>query len=154
MVMKKFLYIMMVGAIALSCVKEMGDQNFTGGESNERHEMVFSASNTLTKTSLGENNAVLWSAEDALTIFDGELANNKFAQNSLSDDLASATFAGIAATSEKYYAVYPYRAGNASSADGVIETYLSPDQFAVAGSFGPKANLALGVSEGNNFVNV
>ncbi len=151
MVMKKFLYIMMVGGIALSCVKEMGDQNLTGDASSERQDMIFSANNTQTKTSLGENNAVLWSAEDALSVFDGELANNKFVQNSLSDDFASATFAGTAAVSEIYYAVYPYRAGNASSAEGVIETYISPDQFAVAGSFGPKANLALGVSEGNNF---
>lgn len=151
MVMKKFLYIMMVGAIALSCVKEMGDQNLEGGASSERQDMIFSANNTLTKTSLGENNVVLWSAEDALSVFDGELVNNKFAQNSLSDDLASATFAGTAAVSSNYYAVYPYRSGNASNAEGVIDTYLSPDQFAVAGSFGPKANLALGVSEGNNF---
>lgn len=142
---------MMVGGIALSCVKEMGDQNLTGDASSERQDMIFSANNTQTKTSLGENNAVLWSAEDALSVFDGELANNKFVQNSLSDDFASATFAGTAAVSENYYAVYPYRAGNASSAEGVIETYISPDQFAVAGSFGPKANLALGVSEGNNF---
>lgn len=149
--MKKFLYIMMVGAIALSCVKEMGDQNLEGGASSERQDMIFSANNTLTKTSLGENNAVLWSAEDALSVFDGELVNNKFAQNSLSDDLASATFAGTAAVSSNYYAVYPYRSGNASNAEGVIDTYLSPDQFAVSGSFGPKANLALGVSEGNNF---
>ena len=149
--MKKFLYIMMVGGIALSCVKEMGDQNLTGDASSERQDMIFSANNTQTKTSLGENNAVLWSAEDALSVFDGELANNKFVQNSLSDDFASATFAGTATVSENYYAVYPYRAGNASSAEGVIETYISPDQFAVAGSFGPKANLALGVSEGNNF---
>ena len=152
MVMKKYLYIMMVGAITLSCVKEMGDQNPSEEITGNRQEMTFSAgNNNLTKTALGENNAVLWSAEDALSVLDAQCENNKFSQSSLADDLLSATFTGVAATSENYYAVYPYREGNAISSEGVIETYLSPDQFAVAGGFGLKANLALGVSSGNNF---
>lgn len=144
--MKKYLYLMMAGVIAISCAKEIEPNTTAPGISGERQEITFHAGNTQTKTILSEGTAVLWAPEDALTVFDSERANNKFSQSSLSDDLASASFTGQAAKSDIYYAVYPYRAGNASSSAGVINTYLSPDQFAVADSFGPGANLSMGVS--------
>lgn len=146
MVMKKYLYLMISGVIAISCAKEIDPTVSTPGASGERQEITFNAGNSQTKTTLSEGTAVLWAAQDALTVFDTELANNKFTQSSLSDDYASASFTGEAAVSDTYYAVYPYRAGNASASAGVISTYLSPDQFAVANSFGQGANLSMGVS--------
>ena len=146
--MKKYLNLILAGALtitAFSCTKETEDlehQTVPAGPV----KITFNAGNVNTKTSLGESKAVLWSSGDVLSVFDDGLSNNKFDQSDLSADLASASFSGTATESDIYYAVYPYRVGNASTAAGVIDTYLSPDQFAVANSFGVGANLALGVS--------
>ncbi|MBO7247731.1 MAG: hypothetical protein J6V02_05240, partial [Bacteroidaceae bacterium] len=144
--MKKYLYLMISGVIAISCAKEIEPTVSTPEASGERQEITFNAGNSQTKTTLSEGTAVLWASQDALTVFDAELSNNKFSQSSLSEDFATASFTGEAAVSDTYYAVYPYRAGNSSASAGVISTYLSPDQFAVANSFGQGANLSMGVS--------
>lgn len=151
--MKKYLYLMISGVIAISCAKEIEPTVSTPEASGERQEITFNAGNSQTKTTLSEGTAVLWASQDALTVFDAELTNNRFSQSSLSEDFATASFTGEAAVSDTYYAVYPYRAGNASASAGVISTYLSPDQFAVANSFGPGANLSMGVSKTVNGTN-
>lgn len=149
--MKKYLHLIWAGVLAtlaLSCNKETETPE-TPVAPAVPVEMTFEAGNDGTKTSLGADKAVLWSAGDGLSVFDSELTNNRFTQSSLSSDYTSASYNGLAVESETYYAVYPWRAVNSSAAEGEIDTYLTPDQFAVANSFGVGANLALGVSVDN-----
>lgn len=145
--MKKYLYIIFAGAVAVlpfACTKEIGTTDTVPGKTPER--ITFEAGNMAMRTSLSDND-VLWSDEDELSVFDSERTNNRFSQSELSQDGTTASFTGEAVSSETFYAVYPYRVSNSSASDGVIKTYLSPDQFAVSNSFGPGANLSLGISE-------
>lgn len=148
MIVKNILRFIYVGVFAfgmLSCTKESGVLE-NKETSSVQTETTFKAGSLDSKTSLGENKSVLWSEGDVLSVFDSELSNNKFTQSALSPDLTLADYTGTAVESETYYAVYPYRVGNASASAGVIDTYLAPDQFAVTNSFGLGANLSLGVS--------
>lgn len=90
-------------------------------------------------------NSVFWEEGDAINIFAGTVSN-RFATE---DSGASVTFKGITPTAGTYYALYPYQPG-ASCASGVITATIPTEQKAVAGTFGPGADLTVGSTTGTS----
>ena len=101
------------------------------------------------KTSLS-GTAVLWSNSDHITVFAGEndASGATFDVSGTARGGLEATFTGSSETADAYYAVSPSQ--DASITDGVVTASLQTNQNAVAGSFGPTANLSVAVSDDNS----
>lgn len=137
-------------AVALSCAKEQPAGNDGSGQIAPKEgltQMQFRASSTdpQTRTSLSEDNAILWSTSDRINVFSGSSFATKtdFTVTSLSNENRQATFEGLAEISPAYYALFPAQNGAAITSEGIITAELPNVQNAVAGSFGPKANLSV-----------
>lgn len=103
-----------------------------------------SASDTTAKTVLKEGGAVHWLPQDALTIFDSNGKNNKFA-NANSHITPFGLFSGEVTGTGSLYGLFPYDA-SASISNGVITTTFPYVQVGVPGSFGPNANPSVTVA--------
>ena len=126
-------------AMLASCTEKMEENNESQGTDAVRVEMTFKSEALSTRTQLGENGLdVIWSENDAISIFDG-VANEKFDIGNF--DASIAEFTGKAVESSDYYAVYPYAEGN-TMANGVISTVLPSSQTAMQGSFAQNVNLS------------
>lgn len=104
---------------------------------------------TTTKAALDSDcKTILWKTGDAISIFDGNKANNDYRLDSESNGKSTGTFSGTGAVTGPYVAVYPYTAGATLNNDGTVSNIVLPDeQEAVAGGFDPKAALMIAKSE-------
>ena len=103
---------------------------------------------TTTKAALDSDcKTILWKTGDAISIFDGNKANNDYRLDSESNGKSTGTFSGTGAVTGPYVAVYPYTAGATLNNDGTVSNIVLPDeQEAVAGGFDPKAALMIAKS--------
>ena len=148
--MKKNLIILAGMAVLISAVScSIEESNIDPIPADPRVPMTFTAGE-FTKTSLvpGDNeNAVLWSAGDAISIFDGT-NNNEFTLTE-GAGTASAKFEGEAVPDQKYYALYPYSA-SAEFSGTVITSSLPAEQQYVGATFDTMLNPSVAVADGNN----
>ena len=104
---------------------------------------------TTTKAALDSDcRTILWKTGDAISIFDGNKANNDYRLDSESNGKSTGTFSGTGAVTGPYVAVYPYTEGATLSDDrkSVSNIVLPDEQEAVAGGFDPKAALMIAKS--------
>ena len=117
--------------------------------------MEFTADATATRTAITEDNAVIWSEDDAISVFDGA-GNHKFTAGTAGSTITK--FSGEAESGkETYYALYPYSA-DASLAVTTIHSVLPANQYSTAdGTFDTMLAPAVAKAEENGnltFVNV
>lgn len=138
-----------LATVSLSCTKETAD--IPAGE-REMVQMTFTATNgELTKTYL-DGKAVKWHESDVIGIHDGyspakdATKNQQFTIESINSD-GSAVFKGTAAAGqEKYYATYPYDAGNFVTEEGKMRIAFMSTQIASApGTFNQNYNSSAAV---------
>ena len=130
--------------------------------SNPRIHMEFNADAPSTRTAMipgdgtvGSENQVVWSAGDAISLFDGTY-NNAFIALNPSGNSSETTFSGEALPGvEPYYALYPYSA-EASFTGSSISSVLPAEQHYVSGTFDTMLNPAVAKASGNelSFQNV
>ena len=139
--MKKSLFILIAATAAvLSCNKE------PNAPSGDTVHLSFTGITNDVKTSLASDFSIVWSTEDDITVFPGEnAAGVTFDVSATSNNGHVATFEGDAAASASYYALSPAQVG-VSISDGKISAILPTVQTAVAGSFGPEANVSVAVA--------
>lgn len=144
--MKKILSYIAFGAVAGVAASCSVDQMTPQVSSDTRVQMEFTAGTVDAKTSINDLE-VLWSAGDAISVFDGT-NNNRFDLTG-GEGTKSATFSGLAETVSEYVALYPYSA-NASFADNTITATLPVEQYStVGGSFDTMLNPAVAKSSDN-----
>ena len=134
--MKKYSLIIGTGAIllaAISCSVEESKENIA---ESTRVRMEFSAGAS-TKTSLADDNRVLWSENDAISIFDNA-GNCRFGIAS-GEDSPTGVFTGEALMQDTYHALYPY-SSDASCTAGIISAVLPPEQTYAEGTFATMLN--------------
>lgn len=117
--------------------------------------MEFTADATATRTAITEDNDVIWSEDDAISVFDGA-GNHKFTAGTAGS--TTTKFSGEAESGkETYYALYPYSA-DASLAGTTIHSVLPANQYSTAdGTFDTMLAPAVAKAEENGnltFVNV
>lgn len=140
--MKKYFALMVAFAAIVSCQKEQ--KGAAPEDGSALTPMTFRAVGELTKTTL-DGQSVVWSTADKINVFSGSGfgTNTQFTVASTELSGHKATFDGLAAVSPEYYALFPYQAGASITAGGIITAELPSAQAAVAGSFGPEANLSV-----------
>ena len=144
--MKKILSYIAFGAVAVVSASCSVNQMAPQVSSDTRVHMEFTAGTVDTKTSINDLE-VLWSAGDAISVFDGT-NNNRFDLTG-GEDTKSATFSGLAETVPEYVALYPYSA-NASFANNTITATLPTEQYSTVGnSFDTMLNPAVAKSSDN-----
>lgn len=117
--------------------------------------MEFSADAPATRTAITDGNAVIWSEDDAISVFDGA-GNHKFTAGTAGS--TTTKFSGEAKSGkETYYALYPYSA-DAYLAGTTIHSVLPANQYSTAdGTFDTMLAPAVAKAEENGnltFVNV
>lgn len=154
--MNKNIILLAAGAVMLSVAScSVEESKLTPVASDPRVPMEFTTLSTKTALVPSDDNAVVWSADDAVAIFDGTYAN-KFTISS-EPGTSSATFAGEAVPDADYYAIYPF--SNDAELNGtVISSVLPAEQHYVAGTFdtmlNPSVAKALGGATELSFSNV
>lgn len=154
--MNKNIILLAAGAVMLSAAScSVEESKLTPVASDPRVPMEFTTLSTKTALVPSDDNAVVWSADDAVAIFDGTYAN-KFTISS-EPGTSSATFAGKAVPDADYYAIYPF--SNDAELNGtVISSVLPAEQHYVAGTFdtmlNPSVAKALGGATELSFSNV
>ena len=144
--MKKILSYIAFGAVAIVSASCSVNQMAPQVSSDTRVQMEFTAGTVDTKTSINDL-VVLWSAGDAISVFDGT-NNNRFDLTG-GEGTKSATFSGLAETVSEYVALYPYSA-NASFAGSTITATLPAEQYStVDNSFDTMLNPAVAKSSDN-----
>ena len=145
--MKKILFMFAAVAIAaVSCTKEVMDHNDLNDQKNgPKSDIEFTAGlEVATKTALDGTNT-LWVAGDEISVNGAKFVTEDAGETATF--YTTETFAAAAS----YSAVYPYSAGTSFTAVTVPAT-----QTVTAGSYDPKATVAVAVSETHdlNFKNV
>lgn len=139
---------------AVSCTKEITNETNGSATGADLYPMTFTANSQQTKAELVDGKFIHWESGDQINVFDNtETVYDPF---ETSDEGSQATFSGMAGKAEGYYALYPYQS-DASMTEGAINATFPSEQTAVAGSFDPKAFIAVAQSdnEGNfSFKNV
>lgn len=109
--------------------------------------MEFSADAPATRTAITDGNAVIWSEDDAISVFDGA-GNHKFTAGTAGS--TTTKFSGEAESGkETYYALYPYSA-DASLAGTTIHSVLPANQYSTAdGTFDTMLAPAVAKAEEN-----
>ena len=144
--MKKILSYIAFGAATIVSASCSVNQMTPQVSSDTRVQMEFTAGTVDTKTSINDLE-VLWSAGDAISVFDGT-NNNRFNLTG-GEGTKSATFSGLAETVSEYVALYPFSA-NASFAGNTITATLPVEQYStVGGSFDTMLNPAVAKSSDN-----
>lgn len=154
--MKRTIFILsaMTMLAAVSCTKEITNETNGSATGADLYPMTFTANSQQTKAELVDGKFIHWESGDQINVFDNtETVYDRF---ETSDKGSQATFSGMAGKAEGYYALYPYQS-DASMTEGAIIATFPSEQTAVAGSFDPKAFIAVAQSdnEGNfSFKNV
>ena len=140
--MKKVFVLIAIIAAAISCGQK--EEGLIPSESQLVPLSFRAMGETTTKTSL-DGRSVIWSTTDEIDVFSGAdfTTRSKFAVTSVQDGGKIAVFNGLATLSTEYYAVFPQLDENECSDAGIITATIPAAQEAVAGSFGPEANLAV-----------
>ena len=135
-------------AVSVSCAKE--EIEGQAQTAQEKVELAFTSEAASTRTQLEDGGKVIWTEGDAIGIFGGSEAVERFSLQEIdAEDASKAVFTGSAVPAETYYAIYPYHEG-AKMANGVISTVLPAEQEAVSGTFGTDVNLSAAVSTAEN----
>lgn len=129
--MKKSHSILIAAAMLLaSCSQDEHSEGMTTGMTVP---MTFTAGQVQTRTQLAENNAVHWTENDAIAIWDEKMIR-KFTASEVNE--SNATFTGEASEAITYTAFYPYTDDwTLSFGNGTITFTLPTSQNAVEGSF-------------------
>lgn len=145
--MKKIFVLIAILAAAISCGKK--DDGIIDPSNTQLVPLSFRAVGDVTKTSLDGQN-IIWSTSDKINVFSGASfgTNEQFTVSTTESSGHIATFDGLGLVSPEYYALSPYQAGATITSAGVITAVLPEAQNAVAGSFGPKANLSVANVQG------
>lgn len=143
--MKRFFLTAIAMISAVACNKIPGEDPV--GPQDGR--ISFGASSTPVRTSLSGEKTIVWESSDSISVFDDQLANNRFDIGYISPDGGTAVFTGSAASCGTYVAVYPWHFSYEALSRTGYSLVLPPDQFATPGSFGAGANLAFAVSSGD-----
>lgn len=140
--MKKVFVSIAIIAAAISCGQK--EEGFVPSESQLVPHSFRAVGEVTSKTSLS-GRSVIWSTTDEIDVFSGDdfTTRSKFTVSSVQDGGKIAVFDGLATLSTEYYAVFPQVDENECSDAGVITATIPAAQEAVAGSFGPEANLAV-----------
>ena len=146
--MKRFSFIIvMAGVLAMSLLSSCKKENTTDGK------MVFKATvqqpNEGSKTAIQPDGSVLWTAGDAIKVYNGD-AQATFTLSE-GEGSTSATFEGELAEADTYYAAYPASATAISTGDaGKVVTFTLPATQAVAMTAGDfDKNVAFMVAASN-----
>ena len=148
--------IMLAAFVAASCVSCTEDTPVLNTETLS--EIQFTAVGNVSRTSLADENAVVWNKSDMIGIFaSGDADVYQFSNNLETDGQAVATFTGVAPEdAEAYYALYPYSESSTLSGT-TITTVLSGSQTAMAGTFANNLNISVATATAENklqFTNV
>ena len=125
---------------------------------NKETEQVSSRTKTFTitreipgsddsKASL-EGNNVVFSANDAISVFDGT-SNNKF---TTTESGGTVTFSGEAAEVDRYLLLSPYNENATLQSSSVVRINIPEVQTATPGGVDPKALISAGIAEGDGTV--
>ena len=139
--MKKYLYFMAAAIVAFAaCTREITPD---GPQFGGKVIKAFNDDGITSKTTLADDNEVLWTDSDAVTAFVGT-ANHTSTSTAVSNEgkVATFTFTDIDSSADVDYLIYPADA-NASISEGVVTTTLTTLQRIVPGSFANGANLAI-----------
>ena len=102
---------------------------------------------TATKAALGSEGNILWEAEDAISIFDGNKENHQYSLDLESVGKTTGIFSGTGAVTGPYVAVYPHNSNATLNNDGTVSNIVLPDeQNAVDDGFDPNAALMIAKS--------
>ena len=147
---------MLAAFVAASCVSCTEDTPVLNTETLS--EIQFTAVGNVSRTSLADENAVVWNKSDMIGIFaSGDADVYQFSNNLETDGQAVATFTGVAPEdAEAYYALYPYSESSTLSGT-TITTVLSGSQTAMAGTFANNLNISVATATAENklqFTNV
>lgn len=108
-----------------------------------------------TKTTLNNDNQVIWSAGDAFSLLTDK-TNDRF-EITAGAGTASASFYGSVSGKAPFYALYPY-SGNCRIEDGSVKFSLPQEQTYANGSFAPGASPAIAylasATDGAHFKNL
>lgn len=151
------LFLIALGSIAIfSCTNELADPE-------QNHDSllpsVFTAvkegtpipSSPAAKSALNSDaTAVLWTSDDKISIFGKTGTHSIFSVMSITE--TTAKFGGEAEAEGPYYAVTPYNAANALSADNKLKVVVPSVQtpLAACGNVDPAALVAVGKADENN----
>ena len=119
---KTFKFILAAFAIvtAASCAQEIEDPDVLPQEEVELVPMTITVGGEMTKTTVGENNAINWCADDKIAIFDKNGNPREFTIVDGTIDGNTATFEGtVAPGTMEFTAVYPYSAAVSVSGDKI-----------------------------------
>ena len=111
-----------------------------------------------TRTTIGENGVVLWSAREDISVFyaSGTDGGSRFTSTN-TQPAAQADFSGtinvvtgvVEGQTERYFwGIYPYQAENSILTDGSIITVIPDNQTAAEGTFANKQFVSVGRSRG------
>ena len=138
-----------VAAIAaVACVKEQAlDNNTITNPDLVEHTIIAGTEDSETKAAFSEQEypKIVWQGNEEISVLGANTGNQKFTTTSTG---SSAVFTGLADLNDDVlYAVYPYDAAVTLTADGKLSNVTVPAvQTATAGSFDPKAYIAVGKS--------
>ena len=125
--------------LALSCSKEMDVMESVSQPklSSELVPITFTVDAQSAKTALGASNSVVWSDGDQVSVFDDVIGNT--GSYEVKEGRVAAS---VSETATSVFALYP-SSTEASLSGSVITAEIPAVQNAVAGSFGPGANLSV-----------
>lgn len=147
----------MAAICLVSCNKQ--DELTPDDAASKLVQMTFSASTSdsaadaKTHVNLSESSSpnLYWNSGDAISVLPyGSNRNDSFGLIA-GDGLTCATFTGTTASAAKYYALYPYQSGVSLDGDVVKNVDLPRRQVATPGTFDPRCNLMVAVSNGTDF---
>lgn len=147
----------MAAICLVSCNKQ--DELTPDDAASKLVQMTFSASTSdsaadaKTHVNLSESSSpnLYWNSGDAISVLPyGSNRNDSFGLTA-GDGLTCATFTGTTASAAKYYALYPYQSGVTLDGDVVKNVDLPRRQVATPGTFDPRCNLMVAVSNGTDF---
>lgn len=137
--LKKFVFIAAIAAIAASCSKEIEKTVVNNDENDVNPASVVFTAGIDTKAAIS-GSAIVWEDTDQLTLWNG----TQTATYSTTDSGASATFTTSDSfdAAASYTAIYPAD-GSASFSAGSVTTTLPAVQTATDGNFDPAAHIAV-----------
>ena len=143
--MKKYLFAFVCAGMALvACNKEIQQDSSRTRTFTITREAPGSDDS---KAALDGNN-VVFSADDAISVFDGT-SNNKFTTTGSG---ATVTFSGEAADVDRYLILSPYNENATLQSASVVNITIPDVQVATPGGVDPKALISAGIAQGDGTV--
>lgn len=149
--MKKIVYLFSAFVCTMMFCACASEESSNAGSGSKTVELYATGelSNSL-KTHLGNNNAVLWSDGDNISVFTTNSGENvKFELEEITDEGATAKFQAEV-QNDPAYALYPYQGNATCTAEGIITFNLPAEQTYQQNSFGNRNNISVGKIDGTN----